>query len=708
MDKLKIPAGALVFLFFFSIYLFTMSGVIQYGDESEKYRVAQSIVERGELSFRPTVVRNIGGVGGKTFSIYELGQTVLEVPLYALGKSLNQLFPTPDENQIETLIVGLLNPLLSALACLVLFKSAGALGFQQRTALGLTGIYGLATIAWPYSRGYTREPLLTLTLLLALYGLFQFRRTRARRWLLVAGLAAGYLVFSKFIHAMVVPFLLAYLAFVIARTYPRAERASEIAKAFGVFLLPAFVFLVLQSFYAAARFGSPVVGLAGTKVNPVEWIVMLLGGSKPVEAIIGLLFLPDKNLFLYSPPVLLVLFALPQWIRKQKAEALLFLSIIVIEIIAVVSRPDWDGGTWWGPRYLVQITPLLILPIGILIESPAPKKWRAPAIFLFGVGLVVQILGAFSSDRDYVDITAKWTSIANQFDFLRFGALDSLMIYLAPETFPFRINLFGILLMLVAGVSGWCLVRASQRDAVVCASSRGIALAAIGFGVLLVGFIVWVVAPYPRVLIARGNTYYIAANNLSASNRYCEGSRMYLRALDIGTTYQREAITRYEELFPREKNGALAVDELMAQIELSDDALITKDLTTALTPEGALMISIAPTKDITATAISMPITAQAGAAYAVSGWIKTRGIYGSRYAAVTLYEDDGNWGHPRDTQIGAFDETHGWQPFRKAFTTLPTTQRMFIKTSLWKTYGTVWVDDVRLARASETKPIVCE
>lgn len=708
MDKLKIPTGALVLLFFFSIYLFTMSGVIQYGDESEKYRVAQSIVERGELSFRPTVVRNVGGVGGRTFSIYELGQTVLEVPLYAFGKSLNQLFPTPDENQVETLIVGLLNPLLSALVCVVLFKTAGALGFQPRTALGLTGIYGLATIAWPYSRGYTREPLLTLTLLLALYGLFQFQRTRARRWLLVAGLAAGYLVFSKFIHAMVAPFLLAYLAFVIVQTHPRAERASEIAKGFGVFLLPAFVFLALQSFYAAARFGSPVVGLAGTKVNPIEWIAMLLSQSKPIEAITGLLFSPDKSVFLYSPPALLVLFALPQWMRKQKGEALLFLSIIVIEIIAVISRPDWDGGTWWGPRYLVQITPLLILPLGVLIESPAPRKWRALAIFLFGVGLVVQILGAFSSDREYLDITDKWTSIANQIDFLRFGALDSLMIYLSPEAFPFRINPFAVVLMIVAGMSSWLLVQMIQRDAIVPASSRGIALAGIGVAVLLGGFIVWVVAPYPRVLIARGNTYYIAANNLSAGNRYCESGRMYLRALDIGTTYQREAITRYEELYPRERAGGLSADDLMAQIELSDGAIITRDQTTALTPEGALKISIAPTKDITATAISTPIAARANAVYEISGWIRTLGIYGSRYAAVTLYEDDGNWRNPRTMDIRTTDETHGWQAFRATLTTLPTTQRVFIKTSLWNTFGTVWVDDVRFALTAKRESELCK
>jgi hypothetical protein len=418
--------------------------------------------------------------------------------------------------------------------------------------------------------------------------------------------------------------------------------------------------------------------------------------------------LPDKNVFLYSPPAILVLIALPQWIRKQKAEALLFLGIIVVEFIAVMSRPDWDGGTWWGPRYLAQITPLLILPLGVLIESPASKKWRAVLAVLFALGVGIQLLGAFSSDREYLDVTGKWTSIANQIDFLRFGALDSLMINLSPEAFPFRINPFAILLVIVAGTSGWWLARAIRRDAIVPASSRGIAFAGIGFAILLGGFIVWVVAPYPRVLLARGNTRYVAANNLSAANRRCESARMYLRALDMGTTYQREAIARYEELFPREQEGALAADDLMAQIELSGDASITKDLTTALTPEGALTISIAPTRDMTATAISIPITARGGAVYKISGWIKTLGIYGRQYASVAIYEDDGNWRNPRTSDVHAMDETHGWQAFRATLTTLPTTRRVFIKTSLWNTYGTVWVDNVRFALTTKRESEWCK
>jgi hypothetical protein len=45
-----------------------MAGKIQYGDEIEKYRVAQSIVDGGDFSFRPTALRNVVGSDGRTIA----------------------------------------------------------------------------------------------------------------------------------------------------------------------------------------------------------------------------------------------------------------------------------------------------------------------------------------------------------------------------------------------------------------------------------------------------------------------------------------------------------------------------------------------------------------------------------------------------------------------------------------------------------------
>ena len=78
---------------------------------------------------------------------------------------------------------------------------------------------------------------------------------------------------------------------------------------------------------------------------------------------------------------------------------------------------------------------------------------------------------------------------------------------------------------------------------------------------------------------------------------------------------------------------------------------------------------------------------------------------------VTVFEDDGDWGSGRSIDIQSMDETHGWQPFRETLTTLATTRRLFVKTGLYKTFGTLWADGIRLvqvdaraARSSSSLP----
>jgi hypothetical protein len=286
----RVPTTSVVFLFFLSIYVFGMSGWIQYGDEIEKYRVAQSLVERRELSFRPTEMRNEIGVGGRTYSIYEMGQTLWQVPFYVVGKFAYGIFPQPDSNTVTLLFVGLLDPIVSALTCALVFKTGQSLGFRYRTSLVLALVYGLGTIAWPYSKGFTREPLLTLLLLSSLHTARLYRTSGKSRWVLASGLLAGYLAYTKLIQAMVIPFLAVYLAFaardqVDTRGLRTGRVAGKVAKILGIFFSPFLLFLGLQSLYAFFRFGTLYAGIAGTKSNPLEWIALLISVSQPIQAL---------------------------------------------------------------------------------------------------------------------------------------------------------------------------------------------------------------------------------------------------------------------------------------------------------------------------------------------------------------------------------------------------------------------------------------
>ena len=700
----RIPTQVAIFLFYFSLYVFFMSGAIAYGDEIEKYRVAQSIVERGQVSFRPTAVRNIASPEGRTVSLYELGQTLLEIPFYAAGKFLYSYFPTADPNQLEMLIVGLLNPLLSALACVTIFQVSRVMDFRARTALLLAVMYGTASIALPYAGGYAREPLLSLTLLITLGAAFQFDKTRAARWLLVAGLAAGYLAFSKFIHAIVIPFLLFYILYIMWRVEPsvvaRSIRLRQAGTAVLAFLSPILVFAFAQAMYSLVRFGNVLVGYS-TKVNPFEWILFLIVQSQPHVATLGLLFSPEKSFFLYNPLIVLCFWSLPLWWRRNRPQTLLVLALLAVGFLAVITRPDWDGGTWWGPRYLVQLTPLLILSLGFLLESPHVAKsrvWQCAILILFGVGVGIGILGAMGNERDYLDVTGKGITLLGQIDLLRYGVLDSLFVNVPPTGFLPSLNpatwvwVPSLLLFGVVIYAQWA--REQVRVDVPWRFSATVVALVLVFE--LGAFIIWIVAPYSQVLTAKANTRFLASERLFNAGRVCEARVMYTMALDRETTFYRDVVGRFNQIYARGEGIMVTADDLMNQIEISGNSRPEKDYTTALTPEGSLRLSIPGERDATVMLVSIPLQVMPNTRYELSGWWKTLNVYGTHYASVALYQDDGNWEHRVTTDLALMDETRGWQPFRYNTTTLPTTQRVMVKVALWQTYGTVWVDDVRL------------
>lgn len=711
----RVPTSAVLFLFFLSIYVFGMSGWIQYGDEIEKYRVAQSIVERHEFSFRPTEMRNEVGVNGRTYSIYEMGQTLWEVPFYVLGKVAHAWYPQPDANTITLLFVGLLDPLVTALTCVFLFKTCTSLGFRLDTALALTLVFGLGTIAWPYSKGFTREPILTLLVLLSFYTAFLYKETGQNRWILAGGLVAGYLTYTKFIQAMVIPFLAIYLAIIALERgrrvgLDRRQNWLQAVKMLGIFFSPFIFFLGLQSIYAVQRFGSLYAGIAGTKRNPLDWVLLLVTSSKPLEAFFGLLFSQEKGIFVYSPPALLAFIGLPIWLRTRTKEAWLFIALILVEFASVILRPDWSGGSWWGPRYLVQITPLLIIPLGAWLESEGRISRTLGAVALavaFLAGLFVQIVGVMSSDRDYLDTTGQGTFLAGQVDFLRHSAFESLLVHLPTAEGTLQINPLGFLLLATAGLLGLFLFwkRRMEGDPVRSWPAAGWALMSLVLVIQSAAFLAWVVAPYSAVLAAKADDKYLAGNAFLADGRICEAGAMYLMAMERGTRFQNETRVRLLELLPHAQGKAIPTDDLLDKVESSSDATVGKDERVSLKGVPSLRIHSTSGEDVKATATSQPVQVLPNTTYEFFGWMRTEKIYGTGYAAISLFEDDGNWKEGRDTDVRLMDETRGWQPFRKIVTTLPTTKRMFVKSSLWNSFGTVWFDGIELSQVSGPVPV---
>jgi hypothetical protein len=137
----------------------------------------------------------------------------------------------------------------------------------------------------------------------------------------------------------------------------------------------------------------PYSGIGGSRFNLVDVIVAEIHASQPIQAALALLFSGDRSIFVYSPPVILFVVAWQKWFRRNPKEAALILGIVLIEFLSTIMRWEWWGGPRWGVRYLVQVIPLLILPIGVLdVEQRASRRiWKILAACLFALGVACSL-----------------------------------------------------------------------------------------------------------------------------------------------------------------------------------------------------------------------------------------------------------------------------------------------------------------------------
>ena len=666
---------------------------------------AQSIVERHDLAiqFDQDLHRHTA-LDGRNYTMYELGSIIPLVPFYWLGTVVAQFFSFPDPNWVPLLFTGLLNPVLTALTCVLFYKLGIALGNSPSSAGATALLFGLATIAWPYSKALEREALLALFLILPVYASIRFRQSGETKWLWVAGVSLGYLCFAKIANVVVLPIFVLYL---VADVFPTTATrlTSQLFRRLVYLGIPIALLVGTQALYNWIRYGDFTdIGLVGLWGNPIHlFSLAYLPQTLPV-----LLFSPTKSIFIYSPPLLLFFPGMVAFFRQSRRDALLVGSLIATGFLFYAFLYT-DGGIWWGPKYVVAMTPLALVPIGALLTG-TKNLWKrfwyalASVIGLFGLG--VQVAAALVDEREYADVMGEGVDLAGAADFARHGAIDSLIVYLSPVGQFIQANVFGIVVFLLAMLfAAWIVWRICKETGAECASSPwSLALLVLVILVQFAAFLAWVVAPYPQVLAAQADTKFVSGNLFLADQRLCEAKAMYLMSLDQNTQHERLAVARLEALLPRARGALIGADDLMDQLETTGSVTVEKDSEIALSEEGALKITLRAGQSASAAAMSDFVPARPNQTYELSGWMKSASVTGSGYAAVTIYEDAGDWRKGRGTDVKNITGTHGWHPFWGKITTLPTTQRFLIKVALGQVQGTVWVDRLQLAEITDDNP----
>ncbi|WP_343637820.1 hypothetical protein [Fluviicola sp.] len=305
---------------------------------------------------------------GHKLNIYHMGQAYLELPAYTVGHVFAKVLGYPKDGFSKPYhITYLLNALLFILLGIYFLNKVLKLFFtDQLTALLLvlvyfgTNFYSTATLAYQLQHIY----LFALVALL-FYCLLKVRESGKRKHLLVAALTLGLISAIRPTHV-----LLGILPLLMLRNVYTSRLAYW--KSLLLFPLAGLLFNLPQLIYWKLLGGS--------------WFILNMHVEEVVIVdphVIDFLFSYKKGWLLYSPVFLLLI---PGFVILYKQRKSLFWPVFGALLLCMWIFSSWE--CWWyaasfGSRAMVDLYPLLLVPLGFAILTIGRSKAGKPALLVF-------------------------------------------------------------------------------------------------------------------------------------------------------------------------------------------------------------------------------------------------------------------------------------------------------------------------------------
>lgn len=381
-----------LFIFLLSVYLLTASLRIDSGDGETMYRVTYSMITgqgfaipvepRTEDTFGPWGIREpvemfkggdgygLWGRDGRYYAKYGLGWSLAAAPFCALGRIIALNLPGVTEGFATRAAVMLLNPLLTAGTSVLLFYLARRFN-SKSLAVSIALLYGVFTIAWYYAKSAFSEPLVTLLLLGAILAI-------ERKRFLLAGISLGGMILTRQTAVFLTIPVLLWAIFRVAK-----DGSGKVPQRLVKIGLPIVLGQMLVWGYNFYRFGNILeYGYIG-----ITW------GTPIFLGLYSLLLSPGKGLFVFSPILILGVFGWVTWNRRRDWFFLLA-GLFIFQIIPHALYVDWSGGGGWGPRLLLPIVPIILLPAGNILQRWQVKvSGQLALVVLLALSLFIQIMG---------------------------------------------------------------------------------------------------------------------------------------------------------------------------------------------------------------------------------------------------------------------------------------------------------------------------
>ena len=328
---------------------------------------------------------DLSSFAGNFYSAISPGLAILSFPFAALGFVL-------DGNTLNlwgwSLILDeAFVAVCSAAAVTVVYETA-RLYASEKASLAAALALAFATPLWPASTVLYIHGVSLMFSTLSIYFVFRFTHGKGGSTsLLAAGIFLGLAGFVEYVALLFVVPVALYLA---VRRFP---------KAIPKFLTGFSIGPAAQLIYNYVAFQNPLLFPEALKTGASGSLLSRFDPYSALTHVAFYLMSPYRGIFLFSPIAVLGLFALlrlegrriPRW------DAVLLGSIFVITLVTYSSWTDWDGGLFYGPRFLILGLPGLMIPLAVAVDEWPTKSMGVTMFLLFIVSSFVEGVGALST-----------------------------------------------------------------------------------------------------------------------------------------------------------------------------------------------------------------------------------------------------------------------------------------------------------------------
>lgn len=495
-------------------YTFTYSARIESGDTLTLFNAVASLVHYGDMQLDLTAADNPPDPATATPAQplhpadVEPLQLILPAPLYALAQHLTGI------GLIHA--VWLFNIINSLLIVAVLYVYVLTLGYAERTAVAASLLLGLATIIWPYSKTFFREPLAALLILLSALGIERWRHSHYRSvpFFLLSVIALAGALLTKEAAIFALPALIVLV--MPERAWPPLAQRLLLFTVTVVLIVIALLLIIPSIFASSLDLSTVYANLAPLLRRTPDQIrtahialhtyLLSVGGSLWGTSPITLLALPGLWLLLRAG-------------RYRYAILTLLMVFGFAAAYALLRGAHWFGGLSWPPRFLLPVIPFLLLAalpaLDRLVTASLPRWLYPPAIALLLYSLWIQVVAVSLPWTLYVTVLpseanglGEWGGGLNDLRYLRWVLLPQLWGRADYDFAWARMNvaLWPLISLIIALISVFWLWRSLRMQSfrVLPARLQRFAWALIPL-VLIALFYLGLRAIYPDVLYAGGN-----------------------------------------------------------------------------------------------------------------------------------------------------------------------------------------------------------